>query len=950
LARVAAATVILFGLAGPAQAAISYVQSFTGASAATGSVSVTTNAATTSGNLLVALVSITAPTDITVTTVPTATAATGFNNTWTFITSNVQNSGTRCSIRLYYIQNAAAQPSGTLQTWTLSGNPTAATVTISEYSGAKTSAALADFGSVRSGATTSQLTGAATSVAADVNGMWIAAVNKASNVTFSSVNDGYTLRAGSQATSGTFLSHIMLDRPATIANETLTNTAVTIAAGSFIGSGAVAIFQPAPITTKYWIGNGSNTDCTAGSNWSTSSGGAASGVAPTSTTDVHFDGNRTGSCTMGTATTWGSLTIASGYTGTITVSANLTLGDATKVATVAGGTIAAGAATLTFNGGLSVSGSAVLDLTSTGTIAIGSGKALTIDGTLKATGPSTIPTIQVASSGSYSFNVGSTGTATPVLNIDGLNVRNTAANGMYINTVSGSSTTFTRFDNIAFSSGTGTQLLRISAATLYLTSSGCTFDAGVATGTTTFAVTLTGNGSTGTPDATETRAFFGATTCADNWTLGASDRSCLNLAAGTGTTAKSDDDADGNGVGNTPASNGAVVAFVRATGTDTAGTIVGFPTAAFDWNTFAYYSTYATYNDASGTSAIVYVRNGAGIAQYSWTAPAGETIVGTPRWTTSGSTHYLYVALASGKVYRLIDDTVSKTLTPDTTGNWAGANNPFSCSCTIVTPLAINASNLYWGGTSAGPTQQIWTLGQSSRAQPSGSPITITPAITSAAPALWLDGATANLFIGVTGHIIRLNVTNQVLSATNDSPGAASVWGRIATNSVNRIFAGDDGGNMWAIDPANFSGTNKAWSYLVSGDAIKSSAYYEQTTGIIHFGTEGGKVVALDSSGTPLTGYPYTPGAASDAIRSALFSAGVLVVGTTTGKLFFLDRRTGSGPALIRLHSFGPTELVSGISYDSNTNRYMVSTSDSSAKDGRLYYIDVISDPTPASP
>src|SRR5207253_1342230 len=107
---------------------------------------------------------------------------------------------------------------------------------------------------------------------------------------------------------------------------------------------------------------------------------------------------------------------------------------------------------------------------------IGNGKSLVIDGTLKATDSSTIPTIQVDTSGSYTFSVGSSGAATPALNIDGLNVKNTAANGMYINTVSGSSTTFTRFDNIAFSSGTGTQLLKISAATLYLASSGCSFD------------------------------------------------------------------------------------------------------------------------------------------------------------------------------------------------------------------------------------------------------------------------------------------------------------------------------------------------------------------------------------------------------------------------------------------------------------------------------------------
>jgi hypothetical protein len=319
---------------------------------------------------------------------------------------------------------------------------------------------------------------------------------------------------------------------------------------------------------------------------------------------------------------------------------------------------------------------------------------------------------------------------------------------------------------------------------------------------------------------------------------------------------------------------------------------------------------------------------------------------------TSGpsTTHYLYVALASGKVYRLVDDLSSLT----TTGaGWSP--NPFDCSCTIVSPLAMDTNNLYWGGTTSGPVQKIWTLGQSSEAPPTGSPFTITPVITSAAPSLWTDsGGTSYLFIGLTGNIIEFKVSNQTLAATNTNPGSASVYGRIGIGSggsnPNRVFAGDDSGKFWAIDPSNFSGSNKVWSYGVGGDSIKSSVYWDYGTGAVHFGTEAGKVVALDSSGAALTGFPYTPGTSSDAIRSALlYGSGVIAAGTTTGKLFFIDRNTGSGPGLIREYYFGPTESVSGISFDNNTGRYMVETADSSTKDGRLYYIDSISDPTPSS-
>jgi len=736
----------------------------------------------------------------------------------------------------------------------------------------------------------------------------------------------------------------------TLTSMSTQETGATASGAATTWVGALATFKAntAAATSKYWW-RSAGADCGTAS-WKTyDDTGCPTSAAPTSTQAAIWSASSS-NCTYGSNTTVAALQLSSTYTGTVTIGSgvNVISNDATQVATVSGGTLSAGSGTLTFKGGLNVGGTGTLDLASTGTVAIGSGKSLVIDGTLKATNSATIPTIQVDSSGTYAFTVGSTGTATPVLNIDGLNVKNTDTNGLYINTVSGSSTTFTRFDNIAFSGGTGTQLLKISAPTLYLSSTGCSFDAGATTGTTTYAVTLTGNGSNGTPDTTETRALFGGTTCANNWTVGASDRSCLNVAAGTGTTAKSDDDADGDGVGNTPASNGAVVQFTRNAGTDTAGTIVGFPTAAFDWNTFVYYATYAAYNAASGTSPVVYVRDGTGAAKYSWTGPAGGTIVGTPRWNTVSSTHYLYVALSSGQIYRLIDDG-SSSLSPG--GGWSP--NPFDCTCTIVTPLAMDSNNLYWGGTTTAPAQKIWTLGQASESQPMGSPFTITPVITSASPALWTSGGTTYLFIGLVGHIIKLDVTNQVLSATNDSPGSASVFGRIglATNGSTRVFAGDDAGYVWALDPSNFTGTNKAWSYQVSGDAIKSSPYYDSATSTLQFGTEGGKVIALGSTGALLTGYPFTPGTTSDAIRSApLYQGGILAVGTTTGKLFFIDRSTGSGPALLRQYSFGSGESVSGIAFDKNTSRYLVSTSSASAKDGRLYTFDLISDPTSSFP
>src|SRR5262249_8411775 len=155
--------------------------------------------------------------------------------------------------------------------------------------------------------------------------------------------------------------------------------------------------------------------------------------------------------------------------------------------------------------------------------------------------------------------------------------------------------------------------------------------------------------------------------------------------------------------------------------------------------------------------------------------------------------------------------------------------------------------------------------------QPIGSPLSITPTITSASPAVWTSGTASYLFFGVAGNLVAVDLSSQTISAINTNLGTASIWGRISlgTKTTNRLLTGDDAGAFWSIDPSNFGGTNKQWRYVVPNDSMKSSAYYDYTTNTVMFGTEGGKVVALDATGVALTGYPVTPGASTDAIRSA---------------------------------------------------------------------------------
>ena len=86
-----------------------------------------------------------------------------------------------------------------------------------------------------------------------------------------------------------------------------------------------------------------------------------------------------------------------------------------------------------------------------------------------------------------------------------------------------------------------------------------------------------------------------------------------------------------------------------------------------------------------------------------------------------------------------------------------------------------------------------------------------------------------------------------------------------------------------------------------------------------------------------------TLGTTSDSMQSAvLYRSGVIAVGTITGKLFFVNRRTVAAgtPALMREYYFGSSEQVSGIAYDSNANKYLVTTANTSSGDGRFYMID----------
>ncbi|HEY0706047.1 MAG TPA: PQQ-binding-like beta-propeller repeat protein, partial [Polyangia bacterium] len=286
----------------------------------------------------------------------------------------------------------------------------------------------------------------------------------------------------------------------------------------------------------------------------------------------------------------------------------------------------------------------------------------------------------------------------------------------------------------------------------------------------------------------------------------------------------------------------------------------------------------------------------------------------------------------------------------------------YDCSCTITTPLAQDTSYLYWGGNASG-THKLWTLSKTSTTRlPAGSPLSTSTTTNNAAPALWVSGSTY-AYLGLAGRVSKINVSTQANVADNTNPASTNpVTGRITVVN-DALYAGDDNGYLWKLDPGtNFaasSGLYKHWGYkdttnhaACGGVCQVKNHYYDPTATNVYFGDQDGHLYVINSSGSAKTGYPYRPGTSSDAFTTAPFHrTGVILAGTTTGTLYVIDQSTnGTTPGLIRKYQFGPTTKVSGIAYNPNVTAYMVSTADDTNKDGKLYYIDLVSDPTSSYP
>lgn len=99
------------------------------------------------------------------------------------------------------------------------------------------------------------------------------------------------------------------------------------------------------MASRYWVGGTASWDGTAGTKWSTTSGGAGGASVPTTADDVFFTNLSTGTCTVASGNTGAKSITCTGFTGTLSVTVNLTV--AGSITFVAGMTYTQSTGTVT---------------------------------------------------------------------------------------------------------------------------------------------------------------------------------------------------------------------------------------------------------------------------------------------------------------------------------------------------------------------------------------------------------------------------------------------------------------------------------------------------------------------------------------------------------------------------------------------------------------------------
>jgi hypothetical protein len=566
---------------------------------------------------------------------------------------------------------------------------------------------------------------------------------------------------------------------------------------------------------------------------------------------------------------------------------------------------------------------------------------------------STLPIIDCAGAGCAASGITVSIASTSVLNINGLEIDNSVAAGVTI----ASGATFTLLQRLKFqnnvAAGVGGVHLTITSAKQVISMPGCFFDSTAATNLALI----------GTSASKGVRALLEFQSTAVN-------------GGHAGEAFDSDSDTDDDGVANTTASSpwSSIVEWVAATPNDTSGTGVGYPTAAFDWNTFSWYGVYAAYKDTAGagTADVLWLRNADGSAGYSFSVPdSSGNIVGTPWWDTVNETlagvdangdgdtadtdvHVVYVGTSGGHIIKLVDNGAS--LARPAAGAWSTDFTSTSVA-TITSPLIEDGTNLYFGGTDATMSMtpnQIFAVqivgggsGEKALVREKSSVDNVT-----AAPSWAVYSGHTYLFVGSAAvssqaYIYQVDITANTIA--NSFTGATFNVNDSVRLINNRAYAVTDGGKLFFLNASNTTAggfTNLAGSPYISAalSPIKFAPYIDSTNNSAYFGDNAGNLYVVTSTGANFTGYPFALLGSAISSSPLYVGTGVIAVGGSDGFVYFVDRHNASNAAALFKRYYAGTGTVSSIAYNANTSAYMVSTSD-----GKLIFIKASDVPDPTA-
>jgi hypothetical protein len=233
-------------------------------------------------------------------------------------------------------------------------------------------------------------------------------------------------------------------------------------------------------------------------------------------------------------------------------------------------------------------------------------------------------------------------------------------------------------------------------------------------------------------------------------------------------------------------------------------------------------------------------------------------------------------------------------------------------------------------------------------------------------PALTTVGSSNVVLFANAAKLYKVQIAPSMGSLVPSSwaPGAA-IYGRVSIPFGVAYFI-DYTGTLFAADPSTLG---NSWSYqdatthgsCSSGSNCGAKNLFVDygmgaANGNAFFGDRDGHVYSINTtSHLALTGYPYRPGTSSDIFETApLYRAGILAVGTTAGKVYFIDHRTAlvGTPGLQSSYDFCTTatctnSAISSIAFDfdgtvsGKIGQYVIGTAD-----GKIYFVSSITDPT----